>query len=114
MVVVVIIGILVAIAIPVYTAVQDRAAISAIQASVRTLNGATAMFHAINGTFPAGASANNAVEVVAILTGSTLGGPYLQTTPTWPTAKGTTNGLAYTDATGRFTYHWNGETYAGN
>ncbi|MBS4030789.1 MAG: hypothetical protein KGZ63_05125 [Clostridiales bacterium] len=43
MVVVVIIGILVAIAIPVYGGIQRKAAISAHQANVRTLQGAAAL-----------------------------------------------------------------------
>ena len=59
---------------PVYTGVQNKASISAIQVSVRTLNGATAMYHANNGSFPTG----DAATAITALTGSTAGGPYLQ------------------------------------
>ena len=52
MVVVVIIGILVAIAIPVYNSVQGNAQQNACDATVRTLNGASTMFNAEKGDFP--------------------------------------------------------------
>ena len=53
MVVVIIIGILVAIAVPLYGGVQARARENACAANVRTLNGAVAMHHAETGEFPA-------------------------------------------------------------
>ena len=49
MVVVVIIGILVAIAIPLYTGIQENAREKAHQANVRTLQGAAAMYITENG-----------------------------------------------------------------
>jgi len=52
MVVVIIIGILVAIAVPLYGGVQARARENACAANVRTLNGAVAMYHAETGEFP--------------------------------------------------------------
>ncbi len=52
MVVVIIIGILVAIAVPLYGGVQQRARDNACMANVRTLNGAAAMYHAETGDFP--------------------------------------------------------------
>ena len=52
MVVVIIIGILVAIAVPLYGGVQARARDNACAANVRTLNGAVAMYHAEEGSFP--------------------------------------------------------------
>ncbi len=52
MVVVIIIGILVAIAVPLYGGVQARARDNACMANVRTLNGAVAMYHAETGEFP--------------------------------------------------------------
>jgi len=57
MVVVVIIGILVAIAIPVYNNVQANAQQNACDATVRTLNGASSMFYAATGAFPANVAA---------------------------------------------------------
>jgi len=52
MVVVVIIGVLVAIAIPVYNNVQGTAQQNACDATVRTLNGASSMYNANTGAFP--------------------------------------------------------------
>jgi type IV pilus assembly protein PilA len=74
MVVVVIIGILVAIAVPIYNNVQARAQINAHNANVRTLESAAAMYLA--GSAPEDSTWN-----------STGGGwePYLVTWPTNPT-----------------------------
>lgn len=52
MVVVVIIGILVAIAVPVYNNVTQEAEKNACAATVRTLNGASNMYNANEGSFP--------------------------------------------------------------
>ena len=52
MVVVIIIGILVAIAVPLYGGVQARARDNACMANVRTLNGAVSMYYAENDSFP--------------------------------------------------------------
>ena len=52
MVVVIIIGILVAIAVPLYGGVQARARDNACMANVRTLNGAAAMYQAEMDEFP--------------------------------------------------------------
>ncbi|MBS3898092.1 MAG: prepilin-type N-terminal cleavage/methylation domain-containing protein [Dethiobacter sp.] len=52
MVVVVIIGVLVAIAVPVYNGVQNTAAENAHQANMRIINGAIAMYVTENGTNP--------------------------------------------------------------
>jgi len=52
MVVVIIIGILVAIAVPLYGGVQARARDNACAANVRTLNGAAAMYQAEMDEFP--------------------------------------------------------------
>lgn len=71
MVVVIIIGILVAIAIPLYSGIQQKAKESACEANVRTISGAAAMYHAENGSFPA--------DVVALVTDG-----YLQDTPVCP------------------------------
>ncbi len=53
MVVVVIIGILTAIAVPVYNSVTDKANVSATEANLRTIDGAIMMYQADNdGTLP--------------------------------------------------------------
>lgn len=52
MVVVVIIGILVAIAVPIYNNVQGRAEEAAIEANERTLDGAWMVYQADQGTWP--------------------------------------------------------------
>ena len=52
MVVVIIIGILVAIAVPLYGGVQARARDNACMANVRTLNGAMSMYYAEEDVFP--------------------------------------------------------------
>jgi type II secretion system protein G len=53
MVVVVIIGVLVAIIVPIYGNVSANAKERACDANVRTLSGAAAMYHAEHGTWPA-------------------------------------------------------------
>lgn len=53
MVVVVIIGILVAIAVPVYNQTQANARMRACQANLRTLNGACGMYRTNTGAYPA-------------------------------------------------------------
>jgi type IV pilus assembly protein PilA len=53
MVVLLIIGILVAIAVPVYTKSQANAKLRACQANLRTIDGAIAQYQADNGTDPA-------------------------------------------------------------
>ncbi len=64
MVVVVIIGILVAIAIPIYNVVTSRAETGAIEASLRTINGGIMMAMASEATQPADAAAMGAVGVL--------------------------------------------------
>jgi type IV pilus assembly protein PilA len=71
MVVVVIIGILVAIAVPLYQNVTAQAQVNACRANLRTINGAISMYQAQN----TGALAN----IGALVTGG-----YLQATPTCP------------------------------
>jgi type IV pilus assembly protein PilA len=72
MVVVAIIGILVAIAVPIYNASQDRAKANACKANLRTINGAISMYQANNdGDYP-----DDIDELVSE--------NYLQSTPTCP------------------------------
>jgi prepilin-type N-terminal cleavage/methylation domain-containing protein len=52
MIVVVIIGVLVAIAVPVYNSTQKKAKETACEANIRTIEGAAAQYHAANGKWP--------------------------------------------------------------
>jgi type II secretion system protein G len=61
MIVVAIIGILAAIAIPLYANIQARARIAKAQADARTLASAVSMYSAHMGTLPGGLAALNAV-----------------------------------------------------
>jgi len=72
MVVVVILGILVAIAVPIYNNVTADAQDKACDATVRTLNGASSMYKAQTGAFP--------VNMEALVPN------YIQATPVCPTA----------------------------
>jgi type II secretion system protein G len=74
MVVVAIIGILVAIAVPIYNASQATAKANACKSNLRTLNGAISMYHADHdGTYPTQISDLSA---------------YLQSVPTCPSGGG--------------------------
>ncbi|MHB1042030.1 MAG: prepilin-type N-terminal cleavage/methylation domain-containing protein [Eubacteriales bacterium] len=105
MVVVVIIGILVAIAIPVYNGTQNTARISAVQANVRIINGSIAAYQANNGAYPASATYD---DLIILLTGNTNGGPYLKAAPVWPDG---TSAQTYTAATGSLTATFGGTVY---
>jgi type II secretion system protein G len=52
MVVLLILGILVAIAVPIYNTSQDKAKETACDANIRTLEGAAALYHAETGNWP--------------------------------------------------------------
>ena len=93
MVVVVIIGILIAIAIPLYGSVQATAREKACYANQRTIDGVISMYQAEGGvTIPGTADG----FVVGIVVGSTTLGPYLMAAPRCPNS---TN--AYTITAGR-------------
>ncbi len=85
MVVVVIIGVLVAIAVPVYNTVTTNAEKRACQANIRIVNGAAAMAKATTGSYPANLAA--------------MSPDYLQASPTCP-SDGT---YTYAAATGTMT-----------
>jgi type II secretion system protein G len=74
MVVLLIIGILVAIAIPIYNSTQAKAKERACEANLRTLDGAAAQYHAANEGWPN--DINNLVP------------DYIQNTPKCPTNNG--------------------------
>jgi type II secretion system protein G len=61
MVVLLIIGILVAIAIPIYNKTQENAQKRACQSNLRTLDGAAAQYYAEKGNYPANANDTNFV-----------------------------------------------------
>jgi type II secretion system protein G len=98
MIVVAIIGILAAIAIPLYANIQARARIARAQADARTLGSAVSMYSATFGTLPAALT-----DLIAATTISGVsGGPFMKSIPSVPA--GWTAGYTYTsDAAGTFT-----------
>ncbi len=93
MVVVLIIGILVAIAIPVFNAARANAQLRSCQANQRTIEGAVQTWRAADpGNDP------TTLGSATVAAGSVLVGPYLKTAPACPAA--TANNLYYLDATG--------------
>src|SRR4029453_4068022 len=81
MIVVAIIGILAAIAIPLYANIQARARIAKAQADARTLASAVSMFSAHMGTLPGGLAALNSAVTNSL--GQTAG-PFMASTPAPP------------------------------
>jgi len=80
MIVVAIIGILAAIAIPLYANIQQRARIAKAQADARTLVSAISMYSATFGSLP-GALAN--LTAAATISGVS-GGPFMKSVPNSP------------------------------
>ena len=81
MIVVAIIGILAAIAIPLYANVQARARVAKVQADLRTLASAVSMYQAHTGSLPA--SLDNLTVTVSNGQGQTAG-PFMASIPTAP------------------------------
>ncbi len=81
MIVVAIIGILAAIALPLYANIQARARIAKAQADARTLASATSMYFAHMGTLPPDLTALN--SAIANNLGQTAG-PFMPSTPAPP------------------------------
>jgi type II secretion system protein G len=104
MIVVAIIGILAAIAIPLYANIQARARIAKAQADARTLASAVSMYSAHMGTLPGGLAALNAVATNSL--GQTAG-PFMASTPAPPAGWGA---YGYTStAAGTFTISSSGD-----
>ena len=104
MIVVAIIGILAAIAIPLYANIQARARIAKAQADARTLVSAVSIYSAHMGTLPAALSALNSVATNSM--GQTAG-PFMASTPA-PPAGWTAYGYTST-AGGTFTVSTSGD-----
>ena len=105
MIVVAIIGILAAIAIPLYANVQARARLAKAQADARALASAVSIYSAHMGTLPTALS--NLTSVVTNTLGQ-AGGPFMASVPTGPAGWGT---YAYTStASGTFTISNSGDS----
>ena len=107
MIVVAIIGILAAIAIPLYANVQTRARIAKAQADVRTIASAVSIYTAHMGVVPTAiadltASATNAQSVT--------GGPWLAKEPTPPSGWAATYTYTASTAAGTFTVSATGDS----
>ncbi|MHC1758873.1 MAG: competence type IV pilus major pilin ComGC [Negativicutes bacterium] len=98
LVVVAIIGILAAIAVPKFTDASNSAKVAKIQADLRTIDSAIAVYQAKNGTVPAVADLTDATK--GTLTAFPV--PPSGATTTVPAAAPST--LAYTITSGRATY----------
>jgi type II secretion system protein G len=97
MIVVAIIGILAAIAIPLYANIQARARVAKAQADARTLGSAVSMYSATFGTLPAALSDLTAATTIS----GVSGGPFIKSVPAQPAGWST---YAYSSATdGTFT-----------
>ena len=103
MIVVAIIGILAAIAIPLYANVQARARIAKAQADARTLASAVSIYTAHMGALPTGL---NLLMSVATNSQNQTAGPFMASLPTPPgTASGWPSAYAYSYSTAAGTYN---------
>ena len=121
MIVVAIIGILAAIAIPMFASVQSRARTSKIQADLRSMGSALSIYNAHCGVFPTPAAAEtfssatvasanatcNGNSIADILTtqtptGGVAAGPFMTKLPSPPGGCGTTYTYSYIPATASF------------
>jgi len=81
MIVVAIIGILAAIAIPLYATIQGRARVAKAQADIRSLVSAVSMYSAHMGSLPTDLAALNSAATNAA---GQAAGPFMKATPTKP------------------------------
>jgi type II secretion system protein G len=108
MIVVAIIGILAAIAIPLYANVQARARVAKVQADLRTVASAVSMYQAHTGSLP------NAMTDLTVTVSNGQGqnaGPFLASVPVAPSG-GSPNWGAYTyasNANGTFSLNASGD-----
>jgi type II secretion system protein G len=86
-IVVAIIGILAAIAIPIYTNLQARARIAKAQADVRTVGSAISIYAAHTGAIPTAANLATALTTATTVGGVTAG-PFIGVLPTPPNGGG--------------------------
>ena len=96
MIVVAIIGILAAIAIPLYANVQARARVAKVQADLRTVASAVSMYQAHTGTLPA--ALTDLTVTVSNGQGQTAG-PFMASVPTPPSGGSPTWGASYSGYT---------------
>jgi type II secretion system protein G len=87
MIVVAIIGILAAIAIPLYSNLQSRARIAKAQADVRTVGSAISIYAAHTGSLPTAANLATALTTPSTVGGVTAG-PFIGSIPTPPSGGG--------------------------
>ena len=87
MIVVAIIGILAAIAIPLYANLQGRARIAKAQADVRTVGSAISIYAAHSGSLPSAANLTTALTAPSTVGGVTAG-PFIGAIPTPPNGGG--------------------------
>jgi type II secretion system protein G len=105
MIVVAIIGILAAIAIPLYANVQARARLAKAQADARALASAVSIYSAHMGTLPAALTALSTVVTNSL---GQSGGPFMSSVPSGPAGWGA---YAYTStASGTFTITNSGDS----
>ena len=103
MIVVAIIGVLAAIAIPVYANVQTRARIAKAQADTRTLGSAVSVFAAHMGSLPGALTALTAPAVNGL---NQSAGPFMASVPSPPPGGSPAWGASYT-----YTVFWDAGTF---
>jgi type IV pilus assembly protein PilA len=99
MIVVAIIGILAAIAIPLYANVQARARLAKAQADARALASAVSIYSAHHGVIPTGLAALTTAATNSL---GQMGGPFMASVPSGPAGWGSYNYTAVVTA-GTFT-----------
>ena len=106
LIVVAIIGILAAIAVPLYANVQQRARIAKAQADSRALASAVSIYGAHMGVLPA-----NLSDLTSQVTNgqNQVAGPFMASVPTPPSGWSSTYNYAATTATGVFTISSSGD-----